>query len=171
MKKIILLCLLGLLLFGCLEHEPELEAWSPAGSSVMPNEGLEIFVTPSPSPTAQATASATAQATQQATATPTQQASPSPSPSPAAGNSCTISAASGSNNLHKQIIVKFVEDTTAAIYCSGTSSPQYVDLTLSGSNFYTGFADCYYTNTGSYAITASGSDDTECSKQITIESS
>lgn len=170
MKKIVLLFLLGLLLFGCIEHETELEGWSAAGSTITPNEDLEIFVTPSP--TAQAIASATAQATQQATATPTQQASPSPSPSPspAAGNSCTISAASGSSNLHKQIIVKFVEDTTAAVYCSGTSSPQYVDLTLSGSNFYTGFADCYYTNTGSYAITASGSDDTQCSKQITIES-
>jgi hypothetical protein len=169
MKNIILLCLFGLLLFGCIEHETELEGWSAAGSTITPNENLEIFVTPSP--TAQATASATAQATQQATVTPTQQASPSPSPSPAVGNSCTISAASGSTNLHKQIIVKFVEDTTAAVYCSGTASPQYLDLTLSGSGFYTGFADCYYTNTGSYAITASGADDTQCSKQITIESS
>ena len=168
MKKIVLLCLFGLLLFGCLEHETELEGWSAAGSSITPNENLEIFVTPSPSPTAQATASATAQATQQAT--PTQQASPTPSPSPDTGNSCTISAASGSTNLHKQIIVKFVEDTTASVYCSGTSSPQYFDLTLSGSGFYTGFVDCYYSNPGAYAITASGADDTQCSKQITIES-
>lgn len=168
MKTALLLCLSALLLFGCLEHEAGLEDWSPAGSTMKPNEGLEIFA--SPSPTAQATVGATASATAQATATPAQQASPSPSPSPQAENSCTVSVASGSTNLHKQVIIKFVEDTNAAVYCSGTASAKSVDLTLSGSGFYTGFSDCYYPNSGSYTVRAEGTDDTECSKQVTIES-
>ncbi len=93
--------------------------------------------------------------------------SPSPSPSPTAENSCTISVASGSTALHKQIIVRFVEDTDAVIYCSESGSPQYLDLTLSGSNLYTGFADCYYYSMGSYTIRAVGST-AECSKRVDV---
>jgi len=163
-KKLLLLAVVALLLFGCLEREDGLDKWSPAGSTAQPNR--DIFNTPTPQASLPPGASIAPSPSANASAHPSASVA-APSPTPQVVVNCTISAAPGSDSKQLQIIVKFNSSVSATLKCWLSAPAQSLSLAQGASGTYNGFATCSYSAAGHFTVSASGGG-ASCEKEVTI---